>query len=84
LGAIAGADPKDPTASLAPVPNYLAGMQRGLRGLRVGIDARWNSEGVDAATLKVMEGALAAVRDLGAEVREVTFPAPAQVIADWF
>ncbi len=84
LGAIAGADPKDPTASLAPVPNYLAGMQRGLRGLRVGIDARWNSEGVDAATLKVMEGALAAVRSLGAEVREVTFPDPTQVIVDWF
>ncbi|MDM0122965.1 amidase [Variovorax arabinosiphilus] len=84
LGAIAGADPKDPTASLAPVPNYLADMQRGLRGLRVGIDARWNSEGVDAATLKVMEGALATVRSLGAEVREVTFPDPTQVIADWF
>lgn len=84
LGAIAGADPKDPTASLAPVPNYLAGMQRGLRGLRVGIDARWNGEGVDAATLKVMEGALAAVRELGAEVREVTFPDATQVIADWF
>jgi amidase len=84
LGAIAGADPKDPTASLAPVPNYLAGMQRGLRGLRVGIDARWNNEGVDAATVKVMEGALAAVRALGGEVREVTFPDPAQVIADWF
>lgn len=84
LGAIAGADPKDPTASLAAVPNYLAGMQRGLRGLRVGIDARWNGEGVDAQTLKVMEGALAAVRALGGEVREVTFPDPAQVIADWF
>jgi amidase len=84
LGAIAGADPKDPTASLAAVPNYLAGMQRGLRGLRVGIDARWNGEGVDAQTLKVMEGALAAVRELGAEVREVAFPDPAQVIADWF
>ncbi|RZI78069.1 MAG: amidase [Variovorax sp.] len=84
LGAIAGADPKDPTASLAAVPNYLAGMQRGLRGLRVGIDARWNGEAVDAATLKVMEGALAAVRELGAELREVTFPDPAQAIADWF
>lgn len=84
LGAIAGADPKDPTASLAAVPNYLAGMQRGLRGLRVGIDARWNGEGVDAATLKVMEGALAAVRELGAEVRDVSFPDPSQVIADWF
>ncbi|MDR6456476.1 amidase [Variovorax paradoxus] len=84
LGAIAGADPKDPTASLAAVPNYLAGMERGLRGLRVGIDARWNGEGVDAATAKVMEDALAAVRELGAEVRHVTFPDPVQVIADWF
>ena len=84
LGAIAGADPKDPTASLAAVPNYLAGMERGLRGLRVGIDARWNREGVDAATAKVMEGALAAVRELGAEVRQVIFPDPTQVIADWF
>lgn len=84
LGAIAGADPQDPTASLAAVPNYLAGMQRGLRGLRVGIDARWNGEAVDAATLKVMEGALATVRELGAELREVTFPDPAQAIADWF
>jgi len=84
LGAIAGADPKDPTASLAAVPNYLAGMARGLRGLRVGIDARWNREGVDAATAKVMEGALAAVRELGAEVRQVIFPDPTQVIADWF
>jgi len=84
LGAIAGADPKDPTASLATVPDYLAGMQRGLRGLRVGIDSRWNGEGVDAATLKVMEGALAAVRELGAEIREVHFPDPSQVIVDWF
>ena len=84
LGAIAGADAKDSTASLAAVPNYLAGMKRGLRGLRVGIDSRWNEEGVDAATLKVMVGALAAVRELGADVREVTFPDPAQVIVDWF
>ncbi len=83
LGAIAGADPKDPTASLAPVPNYLAGMTRGLRGLRVGIDARWN-EDVDAATATVLADALQAVRDAGAEVRELVFPDSAQVIADWF
>jgi len=84
LGAIAGADPKDPTASLAAVPDYLAGMERGLQGLRIGIDARWNSEGVDEATRQVMAGVLAAVRDLGGELREVVFPDPTQAIADWF
>jgi len=84
LGAIAGADAKDPTASLEPVPNYLAGMRRGLRGLRIGIDARWNSEGVDDPTAKAMASAMEVVKSLGGEFREVSFPDPAQMIADWF
>ncbi|MDI1339804.1 amidase [Polaromonas sp.] len=84
LGAIAGADAKDPTASLEPVPNYLAGMRRGLRGLRIGIDARWNSEGVDDPTAKALTSAMEVVKSLGGEFREVSFPDPAQMIADWF
>lgn len=84
LGAIAGADAKDPTASLEPVPNYLAGMRRGLRGLRIGIDARWNSEGVDDQTTKALASAMDVVKSLGGEFREVSFPDPAQMIADWF
>ncbi|MDP2447920.1 MAG: amidase [Polaromonas sp.] len=84
LGAIAGADAKDPTASLEPVPNYLAGMRRGLRGLRIGIDARWNSEGVDDPTAKALVSAMEVVKSLGGEFREVSFPDPAQMIADWF
>jgi amidase len=84
LGAIAGADPKDPTASLSAVPNYLAGMERGLKGLRVGIDARWNSDNLDTDTAAVMASSLAVIRELGAEVREVTFPDVTRVVADWY
>jgi amidase len=84
LGVIAGADVKDPTASLLPVPDYLAGMQQGLAGLRVGLDTRWTTEGVDAATREVLDAAIAAVKTLGGEIREVSFPDPAQVIEDWF
>lgn len=84
LGAIAGADANDPTASLLPVPDYLAGIDRGLVGLRVGIDTRWTTEGVDAPTRAVLDAAIAAVRTLGGEVREVSFPDPAQAIEDWF
>jgi amidase len=40
LGVIAGSDPNDPTAVLDPVPNYLAGMTRGLHGLRIGGSGR--------------------------------------------
>ena len=84
LGVIAGADPADPTASLEPVPNYLAGMTRGLRGLRIGIDPKWNSEQVDSAVRQVLDSVLKVVVDLGGEIREIAFPDPRQVIADWF
>jgi amidase len=84
LGAIAGADEKDPTASQAPVPNYLAGMTRGLRGLRIGVDARWNSDRVDAPTRAMMADTIKVVTELGGDFREVAFPDPEQVIADWF
>lgn len=82
LGAIAGADPKDPTASLEPVPNYRAGLTRGIRRLRLGVDRRWNA-GVDAATAQMMGEALAVMADLGADIREITFPDAEHCIADW-
>jgi amidase len=84
LGVIAGGDPNDPTAVLDPVPNYLAGMTRGLRGLRIGVDHTWNTSGIDGTTVDAMTGVLKTVRDLGAEIREVTFPDVGQVIIDWF
>lgn len=84
LGAIAGADPKDATASLKPVPNYLASMHQGLRGLRIGIDTRWNSDDVDAPTTQALAAAMDVVKYLGGEFFEVTFPDPEQMIIDWF
>jgi amidase len=84
LSAIAGADSNDPTASLEPVPNYLAGMTRGLRGLRIGVDPKWNSNRVEEAVQQTLANALKVVVDLGGEIREVVFPDPEQAIADWF
>jgi len=84
LGVIAGADPNDPTASLEPVPNYLAGLTRGIGGLRIGVDSTWNSDGVDAVTRAMMDQAAQVLVDLGAELREVRFPDSTQVTADWF
>ena len=84
LGVIAGVDANDPTTSPLPVPNYLAGMTRGLRGVRIGVDARWNSNRVDEATRNVVSDAIRVVTELGGDIREVAFPDPEQVIADWF
>jgi len=37
LQVLAGADPKDSTSSIQPVPDYLAALAEGVRGLRIGI-----------------------------------------------
>ncbi|MEP7356773.1 MAG: amidase family protein [Anaerolineales bacterium] len=37
LGVMAGADPRDSTAATVPVPDYTAGLEAGVRGLRIGL-----------------------------------------------
>lgn len=83
LGVVAGSDPQDPTALLAPVPDYLAAITDHLRGLRIGVDPAWNSEGVDAGTQAVLAAALKAFCALEAEVVPIRFPDVAETVADW-
>lgn len=83
LGVIAGADPKDPTAFQGPVPDYLAKIETGVQGLRIGTDPVWTSS-ADAETQKVVEAALEAMRRLGADIVEVRFPDISQAVQDWF
>jgi amidase len=83
LGVIAGADNRDSTTALDPVPNYLAAPCRDLRGQRVGIDPRWNGEDVDCCVQAVLAEAGRVFRALGAEIVEIVVPDVTQAIIDW-
>jgi amidase len=83
LGAIAGSDPNDPTALLDPVPDYLAVVGQGVRDLRIGVDAAWNGDGVDATIQAMLSEAAQVFRTLGADIVDVQFPDVTQAIADW-
>lgn len=83
LQVIAGADPKDPTASLDPVPDYLAQMTRGLSGLTVGVDAAWALESVDASTRAMLHDAIEQIQLAGGTIREVRFPDDERVPQNW-
>src|SRR5262249_35742401 len=82
LGAIAGSDPADPTASLDPVPDYLADIDDSVRGLRVGIDRALIGASVDADMVAATEQAAAVLANLGAVMRDVTFPSPDAAVRD--
>ena len=83
LGVIAGSDPHDPTARTDLVPDYLGGIGAGLAGLRIGVDAAWNSDGVDDATDAMLGAAIAVFRNLGASIEPVTVPDVRQTVHDW-
>ncbi len=83
LGAMAGADVKDPTASLREVPDYLATIGDGIRGLRIGIDASWNARGTDEDTLAMLSGMIGLVTELGGVVKAIRFPDETAMIKNW-
>ena len=83
LGAIAGADPNDPTAVQKSVPNYLDGNDRDLRGVRIGIDEGYAYDTSDAAMVKTVRDAIAVLEGLGADIGNVKFPNFDAVLRDW-
>ncbi len=83
LGVIAGADPNDPTALQAPVPDYLAGLGRTIRGVSVGIDRRFISDGIDEEVVEALQEAERVLAGLGARIRDVEFPATERLVRGW-
>jgi amidase len=83
LMAIAGADDRDPTSLLEPVPNYAAIGGRDLRGLRIGVDPQWNGNDVDACVQVALTEATQVFRAIGATVVEVSVPPVTQAVVDW-
>ena len=83
LGAIAGRDDLDHHTSLEPVPDYLAELDKGIGGLRIGWDEGHCTHDVDP---EVAAGVRAALRELeraGAEVVEISIPDTREVIGHW-
>jgi len=83
LGVIAGADPDDPTAIPDPVPDYLAALGQGVHGITVGVDRRYNEDGIDGEVTAAVRAAEDVLRALGATIREVAFPPTDALLRDW-
>ncbi|WP_069803518.1 Asp-tRNA(Asn)/Glu-tRNA(Gln) amidotransferase subunit GatA [Thermogemmatispora onikobensis] len=75
LQAIAGPDPRDSTCSPTPVPDYTAELTGEIRGLRIGVPVEyWEAPGMEPGVARVGQEAIQRLRELGAEIREVSLP----------
>ena len=70
---IAGHDPDDPTSARPAAGDCLAGLKRGLKGLRIGVIEHFYTEDApaDPDQVRAIERAAAVMRELGAEVRPI-------------
>jgi amidase len=73
LGAIAGADERDPTAVPLPVPDYTATIAQGVAGKRIGLPV--NLTGLDADGRRALDGAAQVFAKAGATLLDVALPA---------
>ena len=74
LQAIAGHDPRDSTSIDVPVPDYLAGLKGGIKGLKVGLAQEHFPTGLDAEVATAAQSAAATLADAGAELVDVQLP----------
>jgi aspartyl-tRNA(Asn)/glutamyl-tRNA(Gln) amidotransferase subunit A len=81
LGLMAGADPEDPTASTAPVPDYMAATAASLKGLRIGVPTAFYVDDLDADVAKVLDETIAVLKREGADIVKVELPDQRQLTA---
>src|SRR5262249_27078498 len=76
LEVIAGRDPLDATSSPRGVPDYLAGIEGGIAGLRVAVPENFFFQGLHPEMESGVREAIRTLEGLGARVEEVRVPDP--------
>ena len=73
LQAIAGNDPLDPITVPVPVPDYLAGLDQSLKGLKIGVPTNHYFDSVEPEIEASYRSAVSALVDIGSQVVDVSF-----------
>lgn len=74
LNAMAGHDPRDSTSIEAPVPDYTKDIDRGVKGLKVGIPKEYFIDGIDPEVRASIDAAIEFYKRSGAELVDITLP----------
>jgi len=74
LQGMAGFDINDSTSIDEPVPDYSAGLNASLQGLRIGVPKEYFSAGLDPRIADLVMASVEELKKLGAVVKEVSLP----------
>lgn len=74
LNAMAGFDERDSTSVDRPVPDYTAGLNKNINGLKIGLPKSFFGSGLDSKVEKIIGAAIDEYKRAGAELIEVDLP----------
>jgi aspartyl-tRNA(Asn)/glutamyl-tRNA(Gln) amidotransferase subunit A len=74
MNIIAGPDTLDSTSLAEQVPDFTEALEKGVKGLKLGLPREYFIEGLDPAVEKTVRVAVAKLESLGAETIEISLP----------
>ena len=83
LQAIAGRDECDATSAFAPVPDYVANLDRKVQGMKIGVPREY-FEGLTSESGELIQRGVSLLGTLGCEIREISLPATKYAIACYY
>jgi len=84
MNAIAGHDPRDSTSLSFQVPDYTRALVPDLKGVRVGVPREYFAQGIEPEVEALVRAAIERLRELGAEVGEVSLPHTGYGLASYY
>ena len=84
LREIAGHDAMDSTSANIPVPDYVAELDKPVRGLKLGVAQEYFADGLDTEVGHAVESAIDRLRGLGCEIVPVSLPHTSYAIPAYY
>lgn len=85
LAAISGHDPRDATSVNREVPDYVTGLTRDIRGLKIGIPTEYHAHGgISPDVQAAIDGAATVFKDLGAQFIDISLPHTQYAVAAYY
>ncbi|MGK0190488.1 MAG: aspartyl-tRNA(Asn)/glutamyl-tRNA(Gln) amidotransferase subunit A [Verrucomicrobiales bacterium] len=84
LQVIAGGDINDSTCLDDPVPDYLSALNRGVKGLRIGLPKEYFIDGIEPGVRTAVDAAVKELESQGAEIVEISLPHTEYAVATYY
>ncbi len=84
LNILAGKDPLDSTSLPVEVPDFTRNLEKGVKGLRLGLPKEYFIKGMDTEVEHIVRAAVNEFQKLGAEIIEISLPNTLYAVATYY